>query len=130
MGRTVVSIVQAFHQELESWRKFRRALARDDRDAFDRLFEHARRHAAEAAYVARPTPFEAVVMAILLEHEKTLSEIRGRLDKLAPSEVEGLEAGPFENLRAGRLDKPAPSRVEGLEITVERKPDEDPGLAL
>jgi hypothetical protein len=122
MGRTVVSIVQAFHQEQESWRKFRRALTRDDREAFDRLFQHARRHAAEASYVARPTPFEAVVMAVLLEQEKALGEIRsrldkleaGRLDKLVPSGVEGLEAGPFENLRAGR----------------ERKPDEDPGLAL
>lgn len=122
MGRTVVSIVQAFHQEQESWRKFRRALTRDDREAFDRLFQHARRHAAEASYVARPTPFEAVVMAVLLEQEKALAEIRGRLDKLVPSGVEGtsassvepLEAGPFENLRAGR----------------ERKPDEDPGLAL
>ncbi|HZY31878.1 MAG TPA: hypothetical protein VFF86_09590 [Candidatus Methylomirabilis sp.] len=106
MGRTVVSIVQAFHQEQESWRKFRRALTRDDRDAFDRLFEHARRHAAEASYVARPTPFEAVVMAVLLEQEKALAEIRSRLDKL----------------EAGRLEK--------LEATRERKPDEDPRLAL
>ena len=114
MGRTVMSIVQAFHQEQESWRKFRRALTRDDREAFDRLFEHARRHAAEASYVARPTPFEAVVMAVMLEQEKALAEIRNRLDKLVPSGVEGLEAG----------------RLEKLEATRERKPDEDPGLAL
>jgi uncharacterized protein YydD (DUF2326 family) len=92
-----MSIVQAFRQEQESWRKFRRALARDDREAFDRLFEHARRHAAEASYVARPTPFEAVVMAVLLEQEKALAEIRGRLDKL----------------EAGRLDKLVQSEVEG-----------------
>ena len=111
MGRTVVSIVQAFHQEQESWRKFRRALTRDDRDAFDRLFEHARRHAAEASYVARPTPFEAVVMAVLLEQEKALAEIRGRLDKLeasrldklVPSGVEGLRAGPRLSAREATL---------------------------
>jgi len=56
--------------------------------------------------VARPTPFEAVVMAVLLEQEKALAEIRSRLDKL----------------EAGRLEK--------LEATRERKPDEDPRLAL
>jgi len=82
MGRTVMSIVQAFHQERESWGKFRRALGRGDREAFDRLFQHARQHAAEASYVARPTTFEAVVMAVLLEQEKTLQEIRKRLERL------------------------------------------------
>lgn len=106
MGRTVMSIVQAFHHERESWGKFRRALGRSDREAFDRLFHYARQHAAEASYAARPTPFEAVVMAVLLEQEKALREIRDRLDKLVPSEVEGLEA------------------------TVDRGHDEDPGLAL
>ncbi len=82
MGRTVMSIVQAFQQELESWGKFRRALARSDQEAFDRLFQYARKHAAEASYVARPTPFEAVVMAVLLEQEKALQEIRECLEQL------------------------------------------------
>jgi hypothetical protein len=77
-----MSIVQAFHQERESWGKFRRALGRGDREAFDRLFQHARQHAAEASYVARPTTFEAVVMAVLLEQEKALQEIRKRLERL------------------------------------------------
>jgi len=101
-----MSIVQALHHERDSWSKFRRALTRDDREAFDRLFEHARRHAAEASYVARPTPFEAVVMAVLLEQEKALGEIRGRLDKLEAS------------------------RLEGLESALGRGRDGDPGLAL
>lgn len=77
-----MSIVQAFQQEMASWAKFRRALAKEDREAFDRLFERARRHAAEAAYVARPTPFEAVLMAVLLEHEKALQHIQHRLHAL------------------------------------------------
>jgi DNA-binding transcriptional regulator LsrR (DeoR family) len=106
MGRTVMSIVQAFHHERESWGKFRRALGRRDREAFDRLFQHARQHAAEAGYVARPTTFEAVMMAVLLEQEKALQDIRDRLDKL--------EAG----------------RLERLEAAVDRGHDEDPGLAL
>ncbi|MEE8502844.1 MAG: hypothetical protein V3T26_00150 [candidate division NC10 bacterium] len=106
MGRTVMSIVQAFHHERESWGKFRRALGRSDREAFDRLFQHARQHAAEASYAARPTPFEAVVMAVLLEQEKALREIRDRLDKL--------EAG----------------RLERLEAAISQERDEDPGLAL
>jgi hypothetical protein len=114
MGRTVMSIVQAFHHERESWGKFRRALGRSDREAFDRLFQHARQHAAEASYAARPTPFEAVVMAVLLEHEKALRDIRERLDKL----------------EAGRLERLVPSGVEGLEAAIHRERDEDPGLAF
>jgi hypothetical protein len=94
MGRTVMSIVQAFHHERESWSKFRRALARSDREAFDRLFEHARRHAAEASYVARPTPFEAVVMAALLEQEKALQQIRDRLDALEGAVQRGRDGEP------------------------------------
>jgi DNA-binding transcriptional regulator LsrR (DeoR family) len=114
MGRTVMSIVQAFHHERESWGKFRRALGRSDREAFDRLFQHARQHAAEASYAARPTPFETVVMAVLLEHEKALRDIRERLDKL----------------EAGRLERLVPSGVEGLEAAIHRERDEDPGLAF
>lgn len=82
MDETVRSNVQAFQQERESWGKFRRVLVRDDREAFDRLFRHAGKHAAEAADVSRPIPFDAVVMAILVEHEKILREIRGRLEGL------------------------------------------------
>ncbi|MFQ5846681.1 MAG: hypothetical protein ACE5IQ_03295 [Candidatus Methylomirabilales bacterium] len=94
MGRTVMSIVQAFQHERESWGKFRRALTRSDREAFDRLFQHARRHAAEAGYVARPTPFEAVVMAVLLEQEKALQEIRGRLERLEAAIRRGRDEDP------------------------------------
>jgi hypothetical protein len=46
------------------------------------------------------------MMAVLLEQEKALQDIRGRLDKL--------EAG----------------RLERLEAAVDREHDEDPGLAL
>lgn len=94
MGRTVMSIVQAFHHERESWIKFRRALGRGDREAFDRLFHHARQHAAEATYVARPTLFEAVVMAILLEQEKALHEVQNRLERLEAAAGTKQDADP------------------------------------
>lgn len=64
---------------MAQWAPFRRALRLEDRDAFDRLFTLAKRHMAEAAYVGRAIPFDALVMAILLEQQKEIERLRRRL---------------------------------------------------
>jgi hypothetical protein len=52
-------------------------LAEADQAIFDRLFDCAKLHVQVGVIVSRPWPFETMVMAVLLEHEKralTLSE--------------------------------------------------------
>jgi hypothetical protein len=49
---------------------FRRALAKEDQEAFDRLFECAKRPAQAEDQLGRPWKFEAITMAVLLAHEK------------------------------------------------------------
>ncbi len=87
MGRTLPTFNMALEQERAQWAPFRRALRREDRESFDRLFALAKRHMAEAALVARPVPFDALVMTILLEQQKELDRLRDRLAR-APDEPE------------------------------------------
>lgn len=76
MGRTVPTfrnIVESFGWE---WNDFKRALREMDREAFDELLNHARRHASAGSNMSNPNPFEPVVMSILVEHEKTIRKLR------------------------------------------------------
>ena len=80
MGRTVPTfryVIESFGGE---WHDFRRALRGSDQKAFDRLMNHARNHAAAGTNSVNPNPFEPIVMAILVEHEKALSELKAMLD--------------------------------------------------
>ena len=78
MGRTLPTFNMYLEQEIAQWAPFRRALRREDRESFDRLFVMAKRHMAEAAMVARPIPFDALVMAVLLEQQKEIEQLRER----------------------------------------------------
>ncbi len=72
MGRTVPTMTQIVAQEEASFAPFRRALRREDREILDRLFAAARQHAAPAAHMSRPVPFETILVAMLLEIAKQL----------------------------------------------------------
>jgi len=82
MGRTVLPFSQVLEQEVQEWRKFRRGLRKEDQQFLDRLFEKARLHVQAGVYASRPWPFETILISILIEHEKTLMELRGRLMSL------------------------------------------------
>ena len=65
MGRTVPTfrnIIESFGWE---WNDFKRALRNIDREAFEELMNHARRHASAGSNMSNPNPFEPVVMSIL-----------------------------------------------------------------
>ncbi len=81
VGRTLPTFNIYLENEMAQWRSFRRALCRKDQQAFDRLFNLSRRHMAEASYAARPVPFDALVMTILLEQQKELESLRVCLDE-------------------------------------------------
>jgi hypothetical protein len=82
MGRTVLSFTQELYREEESWRAFRRALRREDRELFDGLFAAARYHTAACACSGRAVPFEAILMSILLEERRAVRELSRRLAAL------------------------------------------------
>lgn len=67
--------MQTLQAEQEAWKLFRRALRREDQEAFDALWRFARYHAAPASMASRPMPFEAALMAMLVAMERQLLEL-------------------------------------------------------
>jgi hypothetical protein len=82
MGRTLPTFNTYLHEEIEAWRPFRRALSPEGREALDRLFTRARRHVAAATCVARPIPFDALIVSILLDQELELARQRAEIERL------------------------------------------------
>ncbi len=67
--------MQVLQAEEECWKHFRRALRKEDQEAFDALWRFARYHAAPASMASRPMPFEAALMAMLVALERQLIEL-------------------------------------------------------
>lgn len=93
MGRTVPTYRLALEAMAQQWNDFRRALRKDDREAFDALLNRARMHASAATYAISMDPTESAIMSMLLEHEKELSRLRkeigGQDGVLGSGESEG-----------------------------------------
>lgn len=85
MGRTLPTATRIFLQEEQAFAHFRRALRRADQLALDDLFANARQHLAAVAYAAHALPFEAILLAMLIEEHKEVMSLRERLEALAPT---------------------------------------------
>ncbi len=82
MGRTVPTYRNVLENVVNEWQGFRKALRKEDKEAFDRLMEKARMHASAASYGARVDPVESAFMSILLEQEKEIGELRKKIVEL------------------------------------------------
>ena len=85
MGRTVPTFVQLIQQAAERWKKFRRALRREDQPHFDRLFVRVRCYTQAATYQCHDNPMEAILLSIALDH--AVRENRGALQSRSGSEA-------------------------------------------
>ncbi len=99
MGRTVLPFNQILEQEFASWAKFRRALRKEDQEAFDALFGAAKYHVAAASYASQLNPLEAIFLSILLEHQKALDALNARLGQALSDEPTSHQpqAGPSQD---------------------------------
>lgn len=75
MGRTNPTFRNVLTALKRRWATYRRALRRQDVPHFDRLFEHADEHADAAGYLNPEEPMHAILLSMLLEHEKQLAEL-------------------------------------------------------
>ena len=71
---------QVLEREIQEWKKFRRALRKEDQQFLDQLFEKAMLHVEAGVLASRPWPFETILISILLEHEKALAELKSKLN--------------------------------------------------
>jgi hypothetical protein len=72
MENSNLSYGQVLEQEIEGWKKFRRALRKEDQQVPDQLLEKTRLYVEAGSRVTRPWPFETILISMLLEQEKAL----------------------------------------------------------
>jgi hypothetical protein len=69
--------------EIAKWKPFMKALpSESEKEAFEELMNHCRRHTMAAGASIRPIISDAMFMSILLAHEKELRKIKSTLEKL------------------------------------------------
>lgn len=82
MGRTVVTITQLLNETEASLSPFRRSLRRSDQYIFDGILASARRHITAISQTDSLLPFEAALLAMLLEQAKEIAVLRQELNQL------------------------------------------------
>jgi len=82
MGRTVDTFTGLIQKEISSWTQYRRALRKEDQEAFDEMFRAAKIHLAENFYAMRDIPFESIVISIALEQQKKIQSLQEQLKQL------------------------------------------------
>lgn len=96
MGRTVPTFVQLIQQAADRWKKFRRALRREDQSHFDRLFVRVRCYTQAATYQCHDNPMEAILLSIALDQEKRLYAIEKVLQNAGGlCEIAGMDSRPL-----------------------------------
>lgn len=81
MGRTIPSFRIAEAQEAAEWRSFRKALPKKDRVAFDEMLSSARLYTSASSAAVRTSRFEGMVMAIIFNHFKMLTQSVSAISK-------------------------------------------------
>jgi len=79
MGRTLQTTTQLILNEQSAFASFRRTLRREDQRLFDCLFGNARKHTAAISQANHALPFEAILLAMLLEQAREIEILRSAL---------------------------------------------------
>ncbi|MCX6080734.1 MAG: hypothetical protein NTW32_14490 [Chloroflexi bacterium] len=82
MGRTLPTVTQQLIDTESALARFRRVLRKSDQYLLDGLFAAARRHSAAISQTDALLPFEAALLAILLEQAKEIAVLRQEVDML------------------------------------------------
>lgn len=82
MGRTLPTITQALNEAEAMLARFRRALRKHDQYIFDGLFASARLHITAIGQTESLLPFEAALLAMLLEQSKEISLLKNEIEQL------------------------------------------------
>jgi hypothetical protein len=97
MNPRMLPFSQLIEPERRRWMPFRRALSKEDQEAFDRLFTYAKQQHQAEVQLGRSWRFEAVVMGVLLAHEKLIDQVRMRLEAVsAENHRRGADGNPLD----------------------------------
>jgi len=76
MGRTLQTTNQTILNEQTAFANFRRTLRREDQYLFDALFAGARKHTAAISQANHALPFEAILLAMLIEQAREIARLK------------------------------------------------------
>lgn len=81
MGRTLPTYNMLILQELDKdeWKRFRRALRKDDQEILDELFIAPKIQMQAGAYASNAKPFETMLICMLIELKKELKLLEQRI---------------------------------------------------
>ena len=82
MGRTVTTATQQLQETEAMLARFRRMLRRSDQYILDGLFAQARLHIAAISHTDALLPFEAALLAVLLEQAKQIATLEHEIAQL------------------------------------------------
>lgn len=82
MGRTLPTITQVLNEAEAMLARFRRALRKHDQYIFDGLFASARLHITAISQTESLLPFEAALLAMLLEQSKEIALLKNEIEQL------------------------------------------------
>lgn len=82
MGRTLPTITQQISDTEAALARFRRTLRKSDQYILDGMFAAARRHTAAISQTDALLPFEAALLAILLEQAREIATLRQQVEQL------------------------------------------------
>ncbi|GAA0192153.1 hypothetical protein [Halobaculum roseum] len=91
MGRTTPTYRRFLDAYEDDWADYRRALRREHRGDFDRLFEGAAAHAHAAGLQNPPDALEAMYLSMLLAHQAEIRRLRDRLDAVESAGTDDTE---------------------------------------
>lgn len=81
MGRTLPTTTQIILDEQQAVKNFRRALRREDQQIFDELFAHARKHIMAINQANHALPFEAILLAMLVEMMRDVIRLQEQVER-------------------------------------------------
>ena len=68
--------------EISRWREFRNSLSSDDKIIFDELMNSSKLHSSASSCSLRTNVFEALCMAVVMDHQKRLENLATELEQL------------------------------------------------
>lgn len=101
MGRTNPTYRDSIRALEAEWEPMGRALRREYREDFDRLFDRARAFADAAGHANPPDPERALLVSILLAHEVELRELRREVAEVRTAPAAAREASEDADERDG-----------------------------
>ncbi|MCB1169243.1 MAG: hypothetical protein KDK25_02860 [Leptospiraceae bacterium] len=87
MGRTLQPYSNLVDNIYERFKKFRKALRKEDQRSFDMLMNAARSQLQVGVMAAQPNPFDSMSMSMLIELHKELLHLQRRLDALEKRQI-------------------------------------------